>query len=167
MAKPNKEKSECSGECGSECHSECGGKCGKDCECSGECCADCECSDECDPRDKKFNVDAETQQQIQELQMLEQAFQQIMMQKQAFQFELNETDFALEEVKKAEGDVFKFVGNQVIIKTSKEKMSDELVRKNELLELRLKNLDKQEKEISSRLGKIRQEITKKLSPNAK
>lgn len=110
-----------------------------------------------------MNLDEETQAKIQELQILEQSFQQLLMQKQAFQMELNETGFALKELEKAEGDVFKIVANQVVIKTKKEDLKKELEHKKGLIELRLKNIDNQEKEFSEKVNKIREEVMKKIS----
>jgi len=113
------------------------------------------------------NLDEETQKKLQEMQMLEQNFQQLLMQKQAFQHELTETDFALKETEKAKGDVFKIVGSQVMIKTSKENLSEEMKHKKELIELRLKNIEKQEKEFSKKLNELRDEIMKKISSSKK
>ena len=108
-------------------------------------------------------IDEETQAQIQELQVLEQNFQQMMMQKQAFQMEQNETDFALKELEKAEGDVFKIVANQVVIKTTKEKLKQELEHKKELIDLRLKNIEKQEQEFTTKVNSLRESIMQKIS----
>lgn len=113
------------------------------------------------------NLDEETQQQIQELQILEQSFQQLMMQKQAFSQELNETNYALDELKKSQGDVFKIVGSQIIIKKTREELEKDLSHKKELIDLRLKNIQKQEKETSEKLESIREEVMKKLSPKNK
>lgn len=109
------------------------------------------------------NLDEETQRQIQEIQILEQNLQQILMQKQAFQMELNETDFAVEELKTSEGDVFKIVGGQVMIKTSKEKLQKDLEHKKDLINLRLKNIEKQEEEFARVIDKLREEILKKIN----
>jgi len=83
------------------------------------------------------------------------------MQKQAFQMELNETDKALEEVDKSEGDIFKIVG-QVIIKTNKEKINEDLKKKKELLALRLESIEKQEKELTTQLEDLRKDVMAKL-----
>jgi len=123
-------------------------------------CEDCDGS--CDhEHGNSHNInefDEETQRQIQEMQILEQNFQQILMQKQAFTMELNETDFALEEVTKSDGEIFKIVGNQVVIKTSKDKLTEELKHKKGLIELRLTSLDKQEKEFTQKIESIIKKI---------
>ena len=110
------------------------------------------------------NLDEETQRKIQEMQMIEQGFQQLLMQKQAFSMESGETDRALEELKKASGEVFKIVANSIVIKSTKEDLEKELSHKKELIDLRLKNIDKQEKEFSDKLNNLREEIMKKISP---
>ncbi|MGC9309150.1 MAG: prefoldin subunit [Candidatus Nanoarchaeia archaeon] len=112
------------------------------------------------------NLDEETQKQIQELQILEQNFQHLSRQKQAFQMEMNETNNSIEEVKKAEGDVFKLTG-QVMIKKTKEKLQEELEHKKELLKKRLDNIEKQEKDFSEKVNSLRDEIMKKISQQDK
>ena len=97
---------------------------------------------------------------IQEMQVLEQNLQNILMQKQAFQMEFSETQSSLKEIKDAQGDVFKIVG-QLMIKTNKEKMEEELKNKEKIIDLRIKTLEKQEVAFSEQLTKLRDEFLKK------
>tara|TARA_Y100000310_G_C20691291_1_gene822419 strand:- start:4191 stop:4538 length:348 start_codon:yes stop_codon:yes gene_type:complete len=113
------------------------------------------------PKQDKINIDEKTQQKIQELQILEQNLQGLLMQKQAFQLELNETENALSEILNSKEDVFKLIG-QIMIKTDKKKLEDELKKKKELLTLRLSSIEKQEKEFSDNLEKSRKEIMEKI-----
>ena len=99
-------------------------------------------------------------QKIQEIQMIEQSLHSISMQKQAFDFELSESEHALEELTKSEGEVFKIVGS-VMVKSDKNSIKSEIEKKVKLLNLRLKAMDSQEKELSVRADKIRQEFSKK------
>jgi len=108
------------------------------------------------------NLDKETQHKIQEMQILEQNFQQLLQQKQAFSYEVNETDNALKQLEKAEGDVFKIVGSQIMIKSTKEELDKEMKHKKELLDLRLKNIEKQEKDFTEKLESLRKEIMEKI-----
>jgi prefoldin beta subunit len=94
---------------------------------------------------------------IQELQMIEHGLQNLLMQKQAFQIELSETQSALEEIKNSEGEIFKIIG-QIMIKSDKKKMLDDLSNKERLLDIRLKSFDKQEKNLSEHAEKIQKEI---------
>jgi len=96
---------------------------------------------------------------IQELQVLEQSLQNILMQRQAFQMELSETESALEEMEKAGDEVFKIVG-QLMIKSNSTKIKEELLNKQKIIELRLKNLEKQEDSMTKEVEKLRNELIK-------
>lgn len=135
----------------------------KDHECEDEC-EDCECGhDHRAGAHSMDEFDQDTQRKIQELQILEQNFQQLLMQKQAFKMEFDETNYALEELKKAEGDIFKIVGGSIMIKSTKDSVEADLKHKKDLIDLRLKTIDKQEAEFSKRIESIRDEVLKKLS----
>jgi prefoldin beta subunit len=122
-----------------------------------------ECNDPTHNHSNPFaNLDEETQRQIQELQMMEQSFQQLLMQKNAFSMEDNETDLIIKEVEKTKGEVSRLVGGQVIIKTTKEEVLEDMKRKKKLIETRMKSLDEQEKEFSERMESLRDEIMKKI-----
>jgi len=97
---------------------------------------------------------------MQEMQILEQNLQNILMQKQAFQMEFSETQSSLKEIKDAKDDVFKIVG-QLMIKSDKKKILEELTNKEKIIDLRIKSLERQEKDFSEKLTKIRDEFLKK------
>ena len=94
---------------------------------------------------------------IQEMQILEQSLQQILMQKQAFQMELSETQSALKELDDSGEEAYKVIG-QLMLKTDKKVIKEELMNKEKLLKTRTDTLDKQEEEFSEKLEKIRDEI---------
>ncbi len=108
------------------------------------------------------NLDEETQRKIQELQMLEQSFQQLLMQKNAFSMESNETDYIIKEVEKTEGEISRIIGNQVVIKSTKEEILKDMKKKQELIKTRMKTIDEQEKQFSERIEQIRDEVMKKI-----
>ena len=81
------------------------------------------------------------------------------MQKQAFQMELSETESAFEEIKTAGDEVFKIIG-QLMIKTEKAKMQEELENKKKILELRIQAFDKQESTLAEKLTRLRDELLK-------
>lgn len=108
--------------------------------------------------------DEETQLAIREIQILEQNFEQLLQQKHLFNIELSETTLAYEETEKSEGDVFKLVGGQVILKISKEKLLEDLNKKKDLINVRMKSIESQEKEFNSRIEALRTEIMEKISP---
>ncbi len=106
-------------------------------------------------------IDEETAKKIQELQVLEQNMQNVLMQKQAFLLERGETDNALEELKNTKEDVYKIAG-QIMIKTKKSDAESDLKRKKEILDLRIKSLEKQENFLKEQITKGRDEILSKL-----
>ncbi len=117
---------------------------------------------------KKQKLEKEKVKEVREedlaaLQLTEQGLQNLLLQKQVFQFELIETNNALEELKKVktEGDVFKIVGS-LMFKSNKTTLSKELEKKSDILNLRLKAIDKQEEELKSRLIKSRESFLKSL-----
>ena len=94
---------------------------------------------------------------IQQMHFLEQNLQSILMQRQAFQMELNESIAALKEIEDSKDDVYKIIG-QLMIKVSKDKIKEELTKKEKLIGKRLEALEKQEKELSSQATQLREEI---------
>ena len=108
------------------------------------------------------NLDEDTQLKIQELQILEQNFQQLLMQKNAFSMESNEVNLIIDEVEKTEGEVMRIIGGQVVVKSSKEKILEDMKHKKELIETRLKGISDQEKDFSEKIESIRAEVMKKI-----
>ena len=103
---------------------------------------------------------------IQEMQILEQSLQNTLMQKQAFQMELSETEAALGEIAKSGEEVFKIIG-QLMIKTEKKKMQEELDNKKNVLGLRMKTLEKQETQLAKSLDSLREELLKTVDKKQK
>lgn len=108
-----------------------------------------------------MEIDEETNQKIQNLQLMEQGFQSLLVQKQTFQIELNEINNAVEEIGKAKGDVFKIIG-QIMLKADKNELKKDLLEKKSVLEVRLKSIDKQELSFREDVERIRGEIVNKL-----
>ena len=94
---------------------------------------------------------------MQELQLLEQSLQNTLMQKQAFQMELSETQAALGELKNSGDEVFKIIG-QLMIKSEKSKITDDLENKEKILNLRISTLEKQENSLTEKFEDLRKEI---------
>jgi prefoldin beta subunit len=103
---------------------------------------------------------------LQELQVLEQNLQSIILQKQAFEMELADVTNALEELKKQKDDVYKIVGS-LMVKAKKEEVERELVHKREMLELRLKNIEKQEHSFKEKSFQLREELMSQLNLSKK
>lgn len=103
----------------------------------------------------------EIEEKVKELQILEQNLSNLNFQKQTFQFELNEINSAFEELEKSDESVFKIVGN-IMIKTEKDKLKKELEEKKDIIGLRIRNIEKQEKALRARVEELRKEVLNKL-----
>ncbi len=98
-------------------------------------------------------------QKLQELQMLEQGLQNLLLQKQSFQMEFSETESALQAIEESGEEVFKIIG-QLMIKTEKSKVKEELENKKKMIELRIKTMETQETSVTEQLNKLREELMK-------
>ena len=107
----------------------------------------------------------EVQQKIEKLQTIEQNMQQFLMQKQQFQTQLVEIESALKELEKTT-DSYKIIGN-IMVKTSKEELKKDLEGKKELVDLRIKTVEKQENKIKGSAEELRKEIMGKLEGGKK
>jgi prefoldin beta subunit len=92
---------------------------------------------------------------VQEIQILEQTLYNLSFQKQSFQLELSETIETLSNLEYSNGDIFKIVG-QLMIKSDKKKIKEELLNKQKLLELRLKSIEKEENSLAEKVTSLRQ-----------
>ena len=92
--------------------------------------------------------------ELQEMQVLDQNLHNLLLQKQAFQMELSESKDALKELGNSKDEVFKIIG-QLMIKSEKSKMQEEILNKIKIFELKMKNLEKQEASLANRIEKIR------------
>ena len=108
-----------------------------------------------------MEIDKETQNKIQEMQITEQNLQIILMQKQAFQAEINEVEAALEEVKSSGEEIYRVVG-QIMIKSKKNEITKELENKKNLLDLRMKSVNKQEELLEKKFAEIKNEVEKSM-----
>jgi len=98
----------------------------------------------------------EGNEEIQEMQILDQNLHNILLQKQAFEMELSESKSALKEIEKSP-EIFKLVG-ELMIKSDKEKVKEELINKEKILGMRIKSIEKQENTISKRLDDLRDKL---------
>lgn len=104
----------------------------------------------------------ELSEKIQELQQLEQSVQALLNQKHNSQLQLAEIENALQELSKTSSDPYKIIGN-LMIQTNKKELEQDLQEKKEILQLRVKTLDKQEKQQKEKAGALQQEVMKNLT----
>ena len=103
----------------------------------------------------------ETEEKISHLQMYEQNIQSFLVQKQQFQSQLIEIESASEELDKTD-TAYKIVGN-IMVLSDKSELKSDLDSKKEVLELRIKTMEKQENQIREKATKLQSEILEMLN----
>ena len=107
-----------------------------------------------------MDVSKETEQKIGQLQMFEQSLQSFLGQKQQFQIQLVEVESALSELENTE-KAYKIVGN-IMVETDKNELKSDLKSKQEMLELRIETMEKQETQVRENASKLQSEILSKM-----
>ena len=73
--------------------------------------------------------------------------------------ESEESEKALQELESSGEEVYKLIG-QLLIKSDKTRVIEELKKKTGLLNLRIKNIEKQEQSLIEKLESLREDIAK-------
>ena len=107
-----------------------------------------------------MEVSKETEQKINQLQMFEQSLQNFLGQKQQFQVQLVEIESALGELDNTD-KAYKIVGN-IMVEADKNELKADLQSKREMLELRIKTMEKQENQVREKASSLQSEILKKI-----
>lgn len=107
----------------------------------------------------ELSKDAE--QKIKQLQLLEQNIQNFSMQRQSFQSQALEIENALDQLEKTKGATYKIV-NSIMISVPKEDLKKELQSKKEVVDLRIKSVEKQENKLKEQASEIQAEVMKHL-----
>lgn len=102
----------------------------------------------------------QSQQLLQQAQVYQQQIQGISAQKEAFNMQIMEISNAVEQLEKTkEKDVYKASG-PLLIKESKESVKKDLEEKKELLNTRLKVLEKSEQKLKAKIDELRERLSK-------
>ncbi|MEM4703076.1 MAG: prefoldin subunit [Candidatus Pacearchaeota archaeon] len=100
-------------------------------------------------------MNKENENLLEQLQVTEHNLQNLALQKQVFQLELLEVTNAIEELEKMKGEeVYKIIGS-AMFRAEKNELKKELKKKIEVMELRIKAIEKQEEELRKKLLKAR------------
>jgi len=113
-----------------------------------------------------MDFNKETEEKIRQLQLFEQNIHGLLTQKQTFQSQVLEIDNAVKELEKAKGKVYKIVGT-VMIDSTKENLEKDLKERKEVLELRLKSIQKQEDGLKERAEKLQKEVMQEIEKKEK
>ena len=93
---------------------------------------------------------------INQLQLLQQNLQNTMLQKQQLQKQLIEIESALKGIETSTA-AYKIIGN-IMIASKKEDLQKDLKQKKEILDLRLKNFEKQEQTLKQKTEEIQKKV---------
>ena len=102
----------------------------------------------------------ETEQKIEQLQLLEQNLRTFTLQRQQFQAQLLEIESALTEIEGSK-ETFKIIGG-IMISAQKEDIKKDLAKKKEMLDLRIKSIEKQEEKIKEKATSTQKEVLKEM-----
>ena len=104
----------------------------------------------------------ESEKKLQELQILEQNVQNLLLQKQTFQTRLLENENALKELDEAKKETYKIIGN-VMVLVEKEKLKKDIKNEKEVIELRIKNIEKQETKLKEKATELQKDVLKDIN----
>jgi prefoldin beta subunit len=101
----------------------------------------------------------QVQNQIAQLQQLQQQAQAVVTQKSQIEALLREIEAALKELEKSGEDsvIYKSVG-EILFKTDRQKLLEELKERKDMMELRLKTMSKQEERIQGRFTQLQEQL---------
>ena len=108
-----------------------------------------------------MKISKEAEEGIAQLQMIEQNLSSYIMQKQTFQGQLLETENAMKEIEKVKDKAYKIIGT-IMIASKKEDLKKDLGSKKEMLELRIKTLEKQEEKLKKSAEDIQKLVMKEI-----
>jgi len=117
-------------------------------------------------RQFKMDIQKETQEKIAQLQMIEHSLNNFISQKQNFQSQVLEIENALNEMQNCKGKIYKITGN-VMFESEKELLSKDLKEKKDLLDIRIKSLEKQETALEEKAKTLQSEVMEELDKHMK
>jgi len=108
------------------------------------------------------------QNQIAQFQQLQQQLQTVVSQKFQMEAQLREVNNTLEELGKVDDDtpIFRNVGSLLIKANDKESVVTEMEEDKETLEIRVKTLNRQEKQMREKFQSMQEQIQKALGSGA-
>jgi len=110
-----------------------------------------------------MDIPQNVQHQLNQFQQLQQQAQAVTVQKQNVDIQIQETESALEELKKTDSktEVFKTAGS-LLIKVDRDEVNEELEEKLETLKLRAKTMARQEERVLKKLQEMQTSIQQSM-----
>lgn len=103
---------------------------------------------------------------LMEYENMEKQLEVVLIQKHQLQIQLNEVKHALEELKKAKGEVYRSVGS-IIISTTKEEAESDLKERQELIDVKLNAMAKQEEKLRATVMEAQKKLQERLKEHGK
>jgi len=96
-----------------------------------------------------------------EYENMEKQLEVLLIQKHQLQIQLNEIKHALDELKKSKGDVYRSVGS-ILIHTTKGDAETDLKERNELVDVKLNAISKQEEKLRATVMDTQKKLQEKM-----
>ncbi len=96
-----------------------------------------------------------------EYENMEKQLEVLLIQKHQLQIQGNEVKHALEELRKSQGDVYRSVGS-ILIHTTKDAAEADLKERDELIEVKLNAISKQEEKLRSTVMDTQKRLQEKM-----
>lgn len=107
-----------------------------------------------------MKLDDSMQEKINQIQVSEQNLNALISQKQNFQTQLLEIESSLSEISKTKS-AYKIIGN-IMVSTDVESLKKDLSSKKEMLDIRMKTIQKQEEKLKQRIQDIQKEVMESM-----
>lgn len=105
----------------------------------------------------------DAKEKINQIQVIQQSMQNLSMQRQQSQIQETEIESALAELDKTDSS-YKIIGN-IMVKTDKNTLKNELKEKHEMLKIRISSLEKQEEKLRANVESLQKEVLKEIEKN--
>lgn len=105
-------------------------------------------------------MEKDTEDKISQLSLIEQNAHRFLNQKQTFQAQMMEIESALKEIKTS-NNAYKIIGN-IMVSSDKASLEKELETKKEMLSIRVRSIENQEKKLKEKASQIQKEVMEKL-----
>jgi prefoldin beta subunit len=96
-----------------------------------------------------------------EYENMEKQLEVLLIQKHQLQIQANEIKHALEELKKSQGDVYRSVGS-IMIHTTREAADADLKERDELIEVKLNAIGKQEEKLRQTVMETQKKLQERM-----
>jgi len=106
-------------------------------------------------------MNKDTEKKIQQFQIIEQQLDNIILQKQNFQVQLAENENASVELEKSNKTPYKIIGT-IMVSSERNSLLKDLKESREIIELRLKTLEKQENNLKEKAESLQKDLMEEL-----